>query len=100
MSPLKIFEYLMSGLPIVTSDLPSIREIVTEKEAFFVEPGSVSSLQTTLIHVMDHPEDARERSKHSHALAEKYTWFERAKRIIETALQRTSLDVPFKSLRK
>lgn len=82
MSPLKLFEYLMSGLPIVTSDLPSVREIVTEKEAFFVEPGSIASLQATLAQMMDHPKETEARSKHSRTLAEKYTWFERAKRIM------------------
>jgi glycosyltransferase involved in cell wall biosynthesis len=83
MSPLKLFEYLMSGVPIITSDLPSVREIIQESEAWFIQPGSVSGLKETIKTVMDNPEIATEKARKARALADQYTWQARAKRIME-----------------
>ncbi len=44
MSPLKLFEYMASGTPIVTTDLPSIREILDDRIATFVKPDDVRDL--------------------------------------------------------
>jgi glycosyltransferase involved in cell wall biosynthesis len=47
-SPVKLFEYLASGTPIVASDLPSIRDVVSEQEVFFFEPDNPTSLASTV----------------------------------------------------
>lgn len=43
-SPLKLFEYMASGTPIVASDLPSLREILDERCAVLFVPGNSKSL--------------------------------------------------------
>ena len=44
-SPLKLFEYMGSGRPIVASDLPSLREVLRDGEnALLVEPGNPQAL--------------------------------------------------------
>jgi glycosyltransferase involved in cell wall biosynthesis len=44
-SPLKLFEAMASGRPVVASDLPSIREVLThEKNALLVSPGDARAL--------------------------------------------------------
>jgi glycosyltransferase involved in cell wall biosynthesis len=43
-SPIKMFEYMASGVPIVASDLPSIREILSNKNAILVKAGDPDAL--------------------------------------------------------
>ena len=42
-SPLKLFEYMAAGRPIVATDLPSMREVLhAEENALLVEPGNAA----------------------------------------------------------
>lgn len=83
MSPLKLFEYLMSGVPIVATDLPSVREIVDDRHVFFAEPGDAKSLAGQIFFVKTHPDEARQHAEKAKALSIKFTWSERARRIGE-----------------
>ena len=47
-SPLKLFEYLQLGRPIVASDLPALREVLTTETAVFVPPGDAPALAKAL----------------------------------------------------
>ncbi|MBI2331975.1 MAG: glycosyltransferase, partial [Chloroflexi bacterium] len=42
-NPMKMFEYMAAGRGIVCADLPSIREVLNEKNAVFCEPGDVDN---------------------------------------------------------
>jgi glycosyltransferase involved in cell wall biosynthesis len=41
-TPLKLFDYLRSGKPIVATDIPAHRAVLSEKEAIFVTPEAKS----------------------------------------------------------
>lgn len=73
-SPMKLFEYLAAKKPIVASDLPSIREILSESSAYFFAPGDPQSLAQTIVHVQSNVEEAKVRALNAYQDAKKYTW--------------------------
>ncbi len=84
MSPLKIFEYMAMGVPIVASELPSLREILVSGEnALLVPPGDPQALAGALIELKNNPELGRKIAEKAYRdVIEKYTWETRAKNII------------------
>lgn len=83
MSPLKMFEYMAADRPLVTSDLPTVRDVLSEKTAVFSEPGSTESFVKALAWIHDHPENAKERAAAAAALVRHHTWQERMARILD-----------------
>jgi glycosyltransferase involved in cell wall biosynthesis len=56
-SPLKVIEYMAAGLPIVTSDLPGVREVAEhELSALLVRPGDEQGFAAALTALRDDPE--------------------------------------------
>ena len=54
MSPLKVFEYMAAGRAIVASNLPALREVLTDEElALLVEPDEVSAWVRSLTRLRD-----------------------------------------------
>ncbi len=47
-SPLKLFEYLAAGKPIIASDLPSLRSVVSDEEVVFVPSGDAQALSSAV----------------------------------------------------
>jgi glycosyltransferase involved in cell wall biosynthesis len=81
--PLKLFEYLCAGLPIVATDLPSVRDIVEhEREALLFEDGNLHSLTRTLTRLVNDPSLADRLSARSRQTAAEHTWLRRGTRII------------------
>jgi glycosyltransferase involved in cell wall biosynthesis len=86
-SPLKLFEYLTLGRPIVASDSPAIREVLEDRfSALLVPPGDAPRLATALMELRDDAALRQSLGDAAAALAPSYTWDERAKRL-EAALQ-------------
>lgn len=77
-SPLKLFAYMASGIPIVASDLPSIREILSDDSAFLVPPDDASALAAG---IRDAHADAGERAARAAERVKEYSWRNRAERI-------------------
>lgn len=84
-SPLKLFEYLAAGRPVVCADLPPIRDIVDEKSVRFFKPGDSEDLATAIDDVLAHPEEARRRAEEGRRIAEKHSWEERMRRILPSS---------------
>ncbi len=83
-SPMKVFEYMASGRPIVISDLPVLREVLRpDVDALMVPPEDLDALARAIGRLADDP-DLRRRLADS-ALArveEEFTWDIRARRTL------------------
>jgi glycosyltransferase involved in cell wall biosynthesis len=85
-SPIKVFEYMAAGTPIVAADLPTIREVLRHDEnALLFEPGNPASLAIQVQRVLD--DDALAQRLSAKALAElpRYSWDVRAQHILDFA---------------
>jgi len=81
-SPLKLFEYLASGRPIVASDLPALREILTDQNALFFKPDNAQDLAEKIKLLLKDPDYQKVMQQANPTLARSYTWQNRAKKII------------------
>lgn len=81
-SPLKIFEYMASGRPIVAADIPPIRDILDEGTAVFCKPGDAESLADAVRKVLGDPEVAHQMACRARQHVEGYTWEKRVARIL------------------
>jgi glycosyltransferase involved in cell wall biosynthesis len=82
-SPLKLFEYMAARVPIVASDLPSTREVLTHGvNAFLVPPDNPLDLAAGIQEVLSDREMADRLSQRAHEDVLAYSWDRRAERLI------------------
>ena len=82
-SPLKAFESMAAGLPLVASDLPSLREIlVDESHAVFVPADSGEVLAEGVQRLMSDPELRASMAFNGRARAADISWDARAERLL------------------
>lgn len=87
MSPMKMFEYLASGAPIISSDLPVLREVLEhERNALLAAPDRIGDWVAALDRLIAYPELAKRLGITGHAdYLERYTWDQRASRLLAIA---------------
>ncbi|HSF18063.1 MAG TPA: glycosyltransferase family 4 protein [Vicinamibacteria bacterium] len=75
-SPLKIFEYMATGLPVVTLDVAPLREIVRPgSEGVLVPEGNVRALAEAITLLLENPERARTMGASARArVVERFSW--------------------------
>jgi len=83
MSPLKMFEYMASRRPIVATDLPSIREVLSESSAVLVPPGNTEKLKEAIKYLIDNPEAGKKLADNAFQKVQEYTWDKRAEKIVD-----------------
>ena len=82
-SPIKLFEYMASGRPIIASDLANIREILNENNAVFFEPDNPQDLAKKIESVLNNKNFADKISQQAYQDVKNYTWEKRAGKILE-----------------
>lgn len=72
-SPVKLFEYMLMGVPVIASDLPGIRESV--EGTVPLVPNEPAPLANAIIRLLSSRSEAAEIAEHGYALAVKsHTW--------------------------
>lgn len=78
-SPLKLFEYMASGKPIVASRLPAVCDIVDESHVHFVDPDKAQELGKAILEVL---ESGSGKTQAAYNRVKSQSWENRAKDII------------------
>lgn len=82
MSPLKMFEYMASGKPIISSDIDVLREVLTDKDnALLVNPEKTEEWIKALTHLQKDQKLAEELGEKARQDVKKYTWDERVRTV-------------------
>ncbi len=93
-SPLKLFEYLAAGRPIVASRLPALAEVLEDGvNALLVAPEDPQALADAIRRLAADPALAVRLAARAFADAERYSWARRAERL-DVVLARTLQPTP------
>jgi glycosyltransferase involved in cell wall biosynthesis len=87
-SPMKAFEYMAAGRPILSSDLPAIREILDEGTAVLLPPNAVDDWDRALRDLRSDPERRRQLGLRARERAKEHTWIGRAERALQGLAER------------
>ncbi len=83
-SPIKLFEYMAAGKPILSSSLPTILEILEDgRTASLFEPGEIDSFCEKLDVILGNPDYSKTLSENSSYEVLEYTWEARVKKILK-----------------
>jgi glycosyltransferase involved in cell wall biosynthesis len=81
-SPLKLFEALAAGRPIVASDIPSLREVLEpDRNALLVKPDDPGALAEGLRTLLDDPQLGMRLAENAEEDAKPYDWSERGRKV-------------------
>lgn len=83
MSPLKMFEYMASGRPIIATDLPTIREVLNEKNSVIIKPNHPEYLAGAVSRIAQSNDCGKSLAQLALCDVQDYTWEKRVERIIE-----------------
>jgi len=90
-SPVKTFEYMAMGLPIIAAKLPSLTDLLVEYEnCIFFKPENSKDLADKIILLMNDFKLRKKLSDNNLKKAKDYSWENRAGKIIEFILNKRS----------
>lgn len=82
--PLSLLEAMASELPVVVSDLPGLRDVVTEgNDGFLVPPANAEKLCERMEFLAENTSVCKKMGKNAKETAKKYNWGEIAKKTVE-----------------
>ncbi|MFZ1075043.1 MAG: glycosyltransferase [Minisyncoccia bacterium] len=79
-SPMKVYEYLASGRPIIASSTPALHDVLGEDECYFCEPDDAGSLAKAIAAAVADPVRSEHIAEKGIARAREHTWQKRAER--------------------
>jgi glycosyltransferase involved in cell wall biosynthesis len=82
-SPMKMFEYMAAGKPIISSDLPILHEVLNEINAIFCPYNDVNQWVEAINRIKNDPAYGINLGKQARMDVEQYSWNERAKKSLD-----------------
>lgn len=81
----KLFEYMMSGIPVISTDFILWKEIVEKYECgICVNPRNVDAIKDAIINLKEHPSEAKRMGDNGRkAVEEKFNWSSQEKILFE-----------------
>lgn len=82
--PVKLFEYMCAGLPVIVSDFPDCREIVDDAGCgILVNPFDPKEIAGAMEFLLAHPKEASEMGRRGHAAVRaRYSWTNEEKTLL------------------
>ena len=81
--PLKVLECMALGTPVVATDLPALREILTDGvTGRLVKPGDPEALAAAIRDLLDHPDQAESLRREAHRHVAEFGHGPRAERLL------------------
>lgn len=82
MSPLKMFEYMAARVPIISTDLPAVRDVLNDNNSILVKAGQSQALAEGIERILKNPAWSVALAQQARKDVELYSWDNRAKKII------------------
>lgn len=84
--PIKLFEYMAAGVPVIASDFPLWREIVDDAGCgLLVDPDKPEEIAAAMRWMLENPNDAEAMGRRGRAaVLEQFNWEQEAETLIET----------------
>lgn len=83
--PIKLFEYMSAGIPVIASNFPLWKEIVEESQCgLCVDPLNIEEIAKAILWFNENPEEAKRLGKNGReAILKKYSWENEAARLVD-----------------
>jgi glycosyltransferase involved in cell wall biosynthesis len=91
-SPLKVYEYMAAGLPVVTADIHPLNQVIRDgREGVLFREGDIGGLAAAIARLLDNPAAAREMGERARArVAQYYSWARHCAELERIAVELTA----------
>lgn len=83
--PVKMFEYMSAGIPVIASNFSLWKKIIKEANCgICVDPLNVDEIANAITYIIEHPQQAKQMGENGRkAVEEKYNWEQEGKKLIK-----------------
>ena len=83
--PIKMFEFMAAGLPVVASNFPLWKEILEGASCgICVDPTKAEEVRDACLHMIEHPDEAQRMGENGRtAVVEHYSWVREEQKLLD-----------------